>query len=113
MTVLSNTDFLVAVAERIGRGDLSVTVPVVGRDEIGQLAETFNDSVRRLRALVLTEAERDAERRKRDELQRSITRLLDTAVEIARGDPDPEPDQPGSRSDGKERACPAQPRGRG
>ena len=77
---------LVRVAERVGRGDLSVTAPVVGRDEIGQLAETFNDSVRRLRALVLTEAERDAERRKRDELQRSITRLLDTAVEIARGD---------------------------
>ena len=77
---------LARVAERVGRGDLSAAAPVTSRDEIGQLGDIVNDSIRRLRARGLTEAERDAERRQREELQRSITRLLDTAVEIARGD---------------------------
>ncbi len=77
---------LVRVAERVGQGDLSKLVPVTSRDEIGQLAQTFNDTVVRLRSLVQTEAERDEERRKREELQRNITRFLDIATEIAQGD---------------------------
>jgi twitching motility protein PilJ len=77
---------VVRVAERVGQGDLSRLVTVASRDEIGQLASTFNDTVVRLRSLVQTEAERDEERRKREELQRNITRFLDVATEIARGD---------------------------
>jgi methyl-accepting chemotaxis protein len=77
---------VVRVAERVGQGDLSRLVPVSSRDEIGQLAATFNDTVVRLRSLVQTEAERDEERRKREELQRNISRFLDIATEIARGD---------------------------
>ncbi len=77
---------LVRVAERVGQGDLSRLVPVASRDEIGQLAQTFNDAVVRLRSLVQTEAERDEERRRREELQRNITRFLDVATEVARGD---------------------------
>ena len=77
---------VVRVAERVGQGDLSRLVTVSSRDEIGQLASTFNDTVVRLRSLVQTEAERDEERRKREELQRNITRFLDIATEIARGD---------------------------
>ncbi|HXG02665.1 MAG TPA: methyl-accepting chemotaxis protein [Candidatus Binatia bacterium] len=77
---------VVKVAERVGQGDLSRLVPVTSGDEIGQLAATFNDTVVRLRSLVQTEAERDEERRKREELQRNITRFLDTATEIAQGD---------------------------
>ena len=77
---------LARVAERVGRGDLSAAAPVSSRDEVGQLVDIFNDSIRRLRGLGLTAPERDVERRQREELQRSITRLLDTAVEIARGD---------------------------
>jgi twitching motility protein PilJ len=77
---------VVKVAERVGQGDLSRLVPVTSSDEIGQLAATFNDTVVRLRSLVQTEAERDEERRKREELQRNITRFLDTATEIAQGD---------------------------
>ena len=45
--------------------------------------ETFNDTIVRLRALVQTEAERDQERRTRQELQQNITRFLDTVVEIS------------------------------
>jgi twitching motility protein PilJ len=77
---------IVRVAERVGRGDLTETVAVGARDEIGRLAHTFNDTVVRLRAQVVTEAERDEERRRRQELQRNIQTFLDTAMEIARGD---------------------------
>ncbi len=77
---------VVRVAQRVGHGDLSSLVPVTSHDEIGQLASTFNDTVVRLRALVQTETERDEERRRREELQRNISRFLDVATEIAQGD---------------------------
>jgi methyl-accepting chemotaxis protein len=73
-------------ARRLSTGDLGVEVRVRSTDEIGQLASTFNDTVGRLRGQVRTEAERDEERRKREELQRNVTRFLDTATEIAGGD---------------------------
>jgi len=77
---------LVAAAKRVGQGDLSETVPVTSRDEIGELAQTFNDAVVRLRSQVQTETERDDERRRREDLQESIIRFLDTAMEISQGD---------------------------
>src|SRR3989441_1554112 len=77
---------VVRAAERVGQGDLSKLVTVTSRDEIGQLAVTFNDAVVRLRALVQTEAERDEERSRREDLQRNIARFLDIATEIAQGD---------------------------
>ncbi|HEX7785183.1 MAG TPA: HAMP domain-containing protein, partial [Methylomirabilota bacterium] len=76
---------LMSGAERVGRGDLSQLVPVTSRDEIGQVAATFNDSIVRLRALVQTEADRDEERRKREDLQQNIIKFLDTVVEIGKG----------------------------
>jgi twitching motility protein PilJ len=77
---------VVRIAERVGQGDLSKLVPVTSRDEIGQLATTFNDTVVRLRAQLQTETERDEEKRKREDLQRNISRFLDVATEIAQGD---------------------------
>ena len=77
---------LMSVAERVGRGDLSQLVPVTSRDELGQMAVTFNDSIVRLRSLVQTEADRDEERRKREDLQQNIIKFLDTVVEIGKGD---------------------------
>ena len=77
---------LMSGAERVGRGDLSQLVPVTSRDEIGQMAVTFNDSIVRLRALVQTEADRDEERRKREDLQQNVIKFLDTVVEIGKGD---------------------------
>jgi methyl-accepting chemotaxis protein len=77
---------LMAGAERVGRGDLSQLVPVTSRDEIGQMTLTFNESIVRLRALVQTEADRDEERRKREDLQQNNIKFLDTAVEIGKGD---------------------------
>jgi methyl-accepting chemotaxis protein len=77
---------LMSVAERVGRGDLSQLVAVTSRDELGQMAVTFNDSIVRLRSLVQTEADRDEERRKREDLQQNIIKFLDTVVEIGKGD---------------------------
>src|SRR2546423_6511595 len=55
---------IVRAAEQGGRGHLSPTVRVRSRDEIGQPARTFNDTVTRLRSQGPTETERDdAERR--------------------------------------------------
>jgi methyl-accepting chemotaxis protein len=77
---------LVRIAEQVGRGDLTKLAPVQSRDEIGQLAVTFNDSIVRLRSLVQTVAERDAERRQRQDLQSNITRFLDVTMEVSKGD---------------------------
>ena len=77
---------LVAGAKRVGRGDLSQLVPVTSRDELGELTTTFNQTVVRLRSQVRTEAERDEERRRREELQGNITRFLDTVMEVSQGD---------------------------
>jgi methyl-accepting chemotaxis protein len=77
---------IVTAAERVGRGDLTVMVPVRSGDEIGRLAATFNETVVRLRSQVQTETERDEERRQREQLQRNVSRFLDTAMEISQGD---------------------------
>ena len=77
---------LSAAAKRVSEGDLSVQVPVRSADELGQLTATFNEAIVRLRSQVQTEAERDEERRKRQELQRNIMTFLETAMEISQGD---------------------------
>ena len=77
---------LVAAAQRVGEGDLSETVAVTSRDEIGELARTFNNTIGRLRSQVQTESERDEERQRREDLQGSIIKFLDVAMEISQGD---------------------------
>jgi methyl-accepting chemotaxis protein len=77
---------VVAVARRAAEGDLTQLAPVTSRDEIGVLARTFNDAIVRLRRLVLTEEDRDRERRQREELQANISRFLRVTTEIAKGD---------------------------
>src|SRR5439155_1284914 len=77
---------IVRVAEQVGRGDLSHSVRVRSHDEIGQLARTFNDTVTRLRSQVLTETERDEEKRRREDLQKNIATFLETVTQISQGD---------------------------
>src|SRR5258708_19432310 len=50
------------------------------------MAIAFNESIVRLRGRVQTEADRDEERRKREDLQQNIIKFLDTVVEIGKGD---------------------------
>lgn len=44
-----------AAVERLGAGDLAARVPVEGRDEVGELAQSFNRAADRIRALVETQ----------------------------------------------------------
>jgi methyl-accepting chemotaxis protein len=77
---------LVQAAQRVGHGDLSETVSIRSRDEIGALGQAFNEAIVRLRSQVQTESERDEERRRREELQENIVKFLDTAMEVSQGD---------------------------
>jgi diguanylate cyclase (GGDEF)-like protein len=61
-------------ARRIGSGDFSGRVPVVGRDEMAGLASEFNDMSDRL------EAQIEQLRRQRTELDRSVLRLGDAVA---------------------------------
>jgi methyl-accepting chemotaxis protein len=70
---------LAAVARRVQSGDLAARAPVHGRDELGQVAESFNAMLDEVTALVQTREERDA-------LQRQITKLLDEVSTVAEGD---------------------------
>jgi signal transduction histidine kinase/DNA-binding response OmpR family regulator len=67
---------LVSVAQRVGHGDLSELVPVTSRDEIGQLAATFNEAIVRLRSQVQTEADRD-QLRALGEVGQAVSSTLD------------------------------------
>jgi methyl-accepting chemotaxis protein len=77
---------LVKVARAVGGGDLSRTVRVTSSDEVGLLTRTFNEAIRRLRGLVVTEAERDEERARREALQENIRSFLKVTREISQGD---------------------------
>jgi len=66
---------LMDAATRVGRGDLSVLVPITSRDEIGLLAATFNDTIVRLRSQVQTEAERDQ--------LRKLTRYMEQVYRVS------------------------------
>jgi GAF domain-containing protein len=65
---------LARAAQEVAAGDLSGSVEVTRRDELGLLAETFNDMTSRLRDLVGKLEQRVAER----------TRAMETGVEVGR-----------------------------
>ncbi len=72
---------LALTAKQIAAGDLSQTVSIRSRDEIGSLANTFNDMTSQLRSLVGSLEQRVSERTQ--ELERASLRVR-TAAEIAR-----------------------------
>lgn len=68
-------------------GDMTARVPVTSNDELGLLAQSFNqmtDTIQQITA----DAEKKAEEneRQRDDLQRQVIRLLDDVEGAARGD---------------------------
>ena len=74
--------------DRFGRGDLSARVEVRGKDEMGQLGQTFNQMADRLESLLI------AQRRLLQDIShelRSPLARLNVAIELARTAPDPEP----------------------
>ncbi len=77
---------LVRLAQAVGLGDLSRTLRVRSTDEVGLLSLTFNDTIRRLRGLVVTESERDEERAQRELLQANIRNFLQVSRQVSQGD---------------------------
>jgi signal transduction histidine kinase len=71
---------LARTAEVIGAGDLTVHVPVGGRDEIATLAATFNDMTGRLRALIGALEQRVLERERAEEQVRRLNAGLEERV---------------------------------
>lgn len=83
---------LTRVAERVREGDLEVQAPVGSSDEVGQLAETFNEMTTRLRQTLAGLEQRISERTRELTLsgevgrslsqERDLDRLLKNAVEL-------------------------------
>jgi twitching motility protein PilJ len=71
------------IAEKFGSGDLSQSMPVRARDEIGQLGLAFNTSVLQLRDFV--DAQREEAVRSK-QLQDNIGEFLNVAMDISGGD---------------------------
>jgi len=70
---------LMRVAESLGRGDLSQRAQVNTGDELGQLGDTLNRTIDRLRGLVQSESDRD-------KMQDQIMDLLTIVSTAAEGD---------------------------
>jgi methyl-accepting chemotaxis protein len=70
---------LMLVAEALGRGDLTKKSNVKRGDELGQLSETFNQTIDRLQGLIQTETDRD-------QMQHQVMDLLSVVSTAAEGD---------------------------
>lgn len=71
------------VSERVAQGDLSQLAQVDSRDEIGNLAKSFNNSILQLRE---ANARQEAEIARGKQLQDNIGEFLNVAMDIAQGD---------------------------
>jgi signal transduction histidine kinase len=87
LTIVKPIRQLAGAVDRFGRGDLGTRVPVIRRDEIGNLGRTFNQMAERIETLVT------AERRLLQDIShelRSPLARLSLAIELARTAPDRE-----------------------
>lgn len=74
---------LTEASQRLSRGDLDLTVPVTTRDEVGQLATSFNVAAAQLRD---NAARVEQERLEAQKLQSNVGEFLDVTMDIAEGD---------------------------
>lgn len=70
-------------AQSLRQGNLNSVMKVSGRDEIGALAQTFNDAVTQLRQAAQVQQQ---EQQRALQLQENVSRFLGVATEIAGGD---------------------------
>lgn len=85
---------LQTTAQKLGEGDTSMRAAVESRDEVGELARTFNAMAEQIQASTQSlqdtslERQREAEnqRRQKEELQDGVVRLLTNIEESAKGD---------------------------
>ncbi|HIK25880.1 MAG TPA: HAMP domain-containing protein, partial [Thermosynechococcus sp. M46_R2017_013] len=78
---------LQAQCNAVMAGDMTARVPVTSNDELGLLAQSFNqmtDAIQQITADAQKKAEENE--RQRDDLQRQVIRLLDDVEGAARGD---------------------------
>jgi twitching motility protein PilJ len=71
------------VAQKVSTGDLSVQANIHSRDELGELARTFNETIRELKAK--SESDRELLEASKD-LQSNIGDFLNVTMDIAQGD---------------------------
>ena len=78
---------LTGLAQKISRGNLSETTDVQTNDEIGVLANAFNDAVVNLRVAIeeIESRTQDTEKSSAD-LQKNIMGFLDVMIEVSEGD---------------------------
>jgi len=72
--------------DRIGKGDLSYKIGIKSKDEIGQLARTFNKMTTNLKSIIATKIDMEKEikkRKKAEEALRKSDKLLNKTQEIA------------------------------
>ncbi|MBE9239632.1 HAMP domain-containing methyl-accepting chemotaxis protein [Synechocystis salina] len=85
---------LQTTAQKLGEGDTSMRAVVESKDEVGELARTFNAMAEQIEASTQSlqetslERQREAEnqRRQKEELQEGVVRLLTDIEESSRGD---------------------------
>lgn len=74
---------LTETAKKIASGDMNVHAPVMTQDEIGALAETFNNMTGQIRSLVGTLEQRVADRTRALETSTEVSRRLSTILDEA------------------------------
>ncbi|WP_135229053.1 methyl-accepting chemotaxis protein [Deinococcus fonticola] len=74
---------LTEASQRLSRGELDLNVPVTTRDEVGQLATSFNVAAAQLRE---NAARVEQERIEAQQLQQHVGQFLDVTMDIAEGD---------------------------
>jgi methyl-accepting chemotaxis protein len=84
--IVRPVEALAAVARAVRAGDLSRQAEVTSRDEIGDLAEAFNDMTAQLQAtLDGLERRRAAEQEQREYLQATVEKYVAYMAEVSRG----------------------------
>lgn len=74
---------LSTVSDRLAQGDLSQIANIESRDEIGNLAKSFNNAILQLRD---ANARQETEIKRGQQLQQNIGEFLNVAMDIAQGD---------------------------